>query len=334
MKVSVCIPTYNQAQYLPQAIYSAFRQDMPPYEIIVYDDCSTDNTAEVLDALAKKIPSLKVLRQTANQGIAKNTDDCLREATGEFIIRLDSDDYLSPAYISVLSELLSKHALAGYAHAGVQEIDEKDNHLNQRRLFRASGYQSSSEALVAAIKGYRVAANIIMFRKSALIKVNYIANRPNYTEDYHLSAALAAAGFGNVYQQEILSYYRVWLDTGNSRKKRKMMEIVGVRKVFEEVIEPAYKINAWSLDATKKWRNKLARKHADCLGWKVYSQSEKQQLAIELRKLSSSFNVDFFIFSYLHGLGIFFNIYTTTESKLKFVTKRILLFFKNRTSAQ
>src|SRR6478735_5115222 len=136
MRVSVCIPTYNQAIFLENAIHSVLRQTSLPFEIIVSDDCSTDNTYEILQNLSKQIPILKVIRQSVNLGINRNTDACLRLAIGDFIVRLDSDDYLAPSYIESLSKLLFKYPEAGYVHAAVQEINHLEENLNVRRLAR------------------------------------------------------------------------------------------------------------------------------------------------------------------------------------------------------
>ncbi|HIK58508.1 MAG TPA: glycosyltransferase family 2 protein, partial [Nitrospinaceae bacterium] len=53
-KVSVCIPTYNYAKYLPEAIESVLKQSYDNYELIIVDDCSTDNSANVINEYAKK----------------------------------------------------------------------------------------------------------------------------------------------------------------------------------------------------------------------------------------------------------------------------------------
>src|SRR5690606_17142504 len=127
---------------------------------------------------------------------------------------------------------------AGYAHAAVMEVDQYDHPVKERRLIRKSGYQSDVESLKAAISGYRVAANIIMFRKEALERVGYIINTADFAEDYYLCASLAAQGYGNCYLNEILSNYRVWMDAGKVRQKRKLAEINGLRQVFTEVLEP------------------------------------------------------------------------------------------------
>lgn len=325
MEVSVCIPTYNQSQYLTQAVRSAYNQSIKPIEIIVSDDCSTDDTSAVLDMLLKEIPLLKVIRQPINLGITGNTDSCLRLAKGEYIVRLDSDDCLSSQYIEKLSALLIKYPEAGYAHAAVQEVDQYGNYLQKRQLARKSGYQDSIAALKSAIKGYRVSANIIMFRRKALKKVDYMLNRPSSAEDYHLSASLAANGFGNVYLNETLSYYRVWIDTGKARLRRKLMEIVGIYKVYHEILEPAFVERGWSLRGINKSRTSVASVQADCLSWDVYTDEEKVQLKEALNKLSSSPKARGIAWLYLNGYGRFLDIYSGISFKLKSRFKQIFI---------
>ena len=59
MKVSICIPTYNQGLYIEKAIRSAALQTVKPFEIIVYDDCSTDETPQILQRLAKEFSPMR-----------------------------------------------------------------------------------------------------------------------------------------------------------------------------------------------------------------------------------------------------------------------------------
>jgi glycosyltransferase involved in cell wall biosynthesis len=303
MKVSVCIPTYNQSLYIEQAIQSAAQQSYPPFEIIVSNDCSTDATKEVLDKLSKEISCLKVVNQPVNLGMVPNTDAVLRLAGGEFIVKLDSDDYLHPHYIEKLGNLLLKFPDAGYAHAAVREIDEKGNIKRNRVLARKAGFYSAQRALKDAVYGYQVAANIIMFRRSALTKVGYIKANTNFAEDYYLSAGLAAAGFGNVYLNETLSAYRVWGDAGQVRQRRKLAEIISLRQVFDEVLEPAFKKRNWDLKKLSSSRTNFACRQADCLSWPIYSAAEKKELLVELRKLSSAPKARLFAFVYLSSFS-------------------------------
>lgn len=328
MKISVCIPTYNQAQYLELAIRSCVTQSIQPFEIVVSDDCSTDNTSELLKRLVEEIPYLISVRQPENLGISGNTDSCLRMASGDFIVRLDSDDYLGTQYLEKLSTLLVAHPSAAYAHAAVQEIDQHGTYIVERRLIRKTGFQSADNALKSAIHGYRVAANIIMFRRQALIDVNYNKGRPDYVEDFHLSASLAAAGHGNVYLDEILAYYRLWVDNGRVRQRRKLMEILGLYRVFEEVLQKEYVNRGWNVDAVKKKRSDFASKQADCLSWDVYTSNEKEELLGALRKLSSSNAAKIHFWLYMQGYGRFVFFYRKVKSLPKATIKALFLRFK------
>jgi len=309
MNISVCICTYNQALYIEQAIRSVLCQTYLPVEVIVSDDCSTDETPMILEKLSAEISVLKVVYQPENVGIARNTDQCLRLASGDFIIRLDSDDYLAPDYTEKLMHLLVKHPGAGYAHAAIQEVDQDGTFLKQRKLFRKSGFQSGTEALRAAVKGYRVAANILMFRKEALMQANYLLGRPNFGEDYHLTTNISALGFGNVYLNETLAFYRVWVDPKKVRQRRKIQEISGIRRVFDDIIEPAYIDRGWCLDEVKISKTDFACRHADCLGWDVYNAAEKRELAVELYNLSSSVRVKAFVWLYSQGFSYGVDLY-------------------------
>lgn len=325
MRVSVCIPTYNQSAFIEKAIRSAVNQTLQPFEIIVYDDCSTDITAEIVSKLLPEISILKFFSQPINLGIAKNVDCCLRQATGDYIVRLDSDDLLYPEYIEKLSALLNKFPDAGYAHAAVNEIDLNGNFRKERKLMRSTGYLDADSALKASVKGYRVAANIIMFRNSALKNVNYITSIVNFAEDYYLSAQLAAKGYGNVYFEEILACYRVWGDDVTVRIKRKNDEISGLILVFEQVIEPAFKKRAWNIKVLEKSRTAFAKSQANCLAWRHFSDVEKLNLKQNILKLSNAWQVKYYIWLYEKGFAEKVNIYLKIKNKLKIFIKNIVL---------
>lgn len=328
MKVSVCIPTYNQSIYLEKAIRSAAMQTLTPYEIIVSDDASPDETSEVLERLSKEIPVLKIIRQPVNLGISLNVDACLRAATGEFVVRLDSDDLLLPNYVERLAGVLEDFPQAGYAHAAVMEIDQYGSGVKERRLIRESVYHTEEDALKAAISGYRVAANIIMFRREALEKAGYIKNKADFAEDYYLSVSIAAQGYGNCYIDEVLSNYRVWMDAGKVRQKRKLAEINGLRQVFAQVLEPAYYENEYFLNLVKRKRSLFACIHADCLGWDEYTDNEKKELSDAIDALCNSRRVKFVKWIYLNGYGKAFKKTLWLLDLPKQILKTIVLRYK------
>jgi succinoglycan biosynthesis protein ExoO len=85
MDFSVLIPAYNVSGIIERAIRSATAQTLPPLEILVIDDCSTDNTVEVVKALGREIPSLRLLSTPANGGAAAARNIGLRAAKGDWI---------------------------------------------------------------------------------------------------------------------------------------------------------------------------------------------------------------------------------------------------------
>lgn len=327
MKISVCIPTYNQSKYLEQSIRSALNQTLVPDEIIVSNDCSTDDTKSLLTYLQNEIQCLKVINQSKNLGIAANVTACMQEAKGDYIVKLDSDDLLLPGFIKELFCLLEKYASAGYAHAAVEEIDINDNFLKHRKLIRSSEYIDGDAALKASLKGYKVAANIIMYRKSVLQEVGYIISRVNFSEDYYLAAQIAAKGYGNVYSDNVLACYRVWQDGASVRIKRKIEEITGLCAVFDEVIVKEFKSKGWDTKIIDKFRTKTAIVQSDCLGWSVYSNDEKKELRKLIIKLSNTRKTRSFLWLYEKGLGKIASFYLNINKQLKTTVKKIFLFF-------
>ncbi len=103
MNFSVLIPTYNVASIVERAIRSAVTQTLPPGEILVIDDCSSDGTPEVVEALGREFPTIKLIRLTKNSGpsVARNVG--VKAATGEWLALLDGDDAWLPDRLEKMS---------------------------------------------------------------------------------------------------------------------------------------------------------------------------------------------------------------------------------------
>src|SRR5690242_20513879 len=102
-RVSVIVPCYNQARYLPQCVESVLQQGRSDVEIIVVNDGSTDFTNEVAVRYA---PIVKCIEQ-ANQGLSAARNTGLHNASGQFVHFLDSDDYILPGmYDSAVRTLI------------------------------------------------------------------------------------------------------------------------------------------------------------------------------------------------------------------------------------
>lgn len=100
--LSVIIPTFNQQQYISDCIDSVLNQTVQPHEIIVINDGSTDNTRGLLEAYEGKI---KVINQV-NKGLPSARNTGIMNATGDYILPLDSDDVLEDNCLERLSQVI------------------------------------------------------------------------------------------------------------------------------------------------------------------------------------------------------------------------------------
>lgn len=102
--ISVVVPVYNVAQYLPDCMNSIFAQNVADMEVILVDDGSTDNSGALCDQYAKKYGNVKVIHQK-NAGLSAARNTGIEAAKGEFITFVDSDDMLADGFISTALEL-------------------------------------------------------------------------------------------------------------------------------------------------------------------------------------------------------------------------------------
>lgn len=127
-KVSVIIPTYNRAARISRAINSVLSQTFNDYEIIIVDDGSTDDTAQVLKQFNGKI---KYIFQE-NQGSAVARNRGIQEARGEYIAFLDSDDFWVPEKLTEQVRILESHPKVGIVYSRMPIINEKGEKIGMK----------------------------------------------------------------------------------------------------------------------------------------------------------------------------------------------------------
>ena len=95
--VSIIMPSWNTGRFIAESIQSVIDQTYKKWELIIVDDCSTDNTDEVVATF--KDDRIKYLKNKKNSGAALTRNRAMREAQGEWIAFLDSDDLWTPQNI-------------------------------------------------------------------------------------------------------------------------------------------------------------------------------------------------------------------------------------------
>lgn len=97
--VSVAMLSYNHEKYITQAIESVLNQTVQDFELVIVDDCSRDNSIQIIKEYSAKDPRLKPIFHEKNFGIARGANDCLKNSTGKYFCFLSSDDVWLPSKI-------------------------------------------------------------------------------------------------------------------------------------------------------------------------------------------------------------------------------------------
>ena len=124
--VSVIMPSWNTSNFIAESIQSVIDQTYENWELIIVDDCSTDNTDEVVAKFKDK--RIRYFKNEKNSGAALSRNRALREARGEWIAFLDSDDLWSPDKLEHQINFMNKH---GYtlSYTEYEKIDEESKPL-------------------------------------------------------------------------------------------------------------------------------------------------------------------------------------------------------------
>ena len=93
-KISIIIPVYNVEKYISQCLDSAINQSLKDIEIIIVDDCGSDNSMDIAKEYAKNDSRIKIIKNSQNQGPFTSRNNAVLAANGEYLVFLDSDDFL------------------------------------------------------------------------------------------------------------------------------------------------------------------------------------------------------------------------------------------------
>jgi glycosyltransferase involved in cell wall biosynthesis len=127
-EISVLMPTYNYASYLPEAIESVLAQDFRDFELLIVDDCSSDDTAGVVKPFCGRDARVQFAVNPSNLGMVNNWKKCLEQSRGQYIKFLFGDDKLSdPRALGKMIALLRANPAATLAASARNILDEKSN---------------------------------------------------------------------------------------------------------------------------------------------------------------------------------------------------------------
>jgi glycosyltransferase involved in cell wall biosynthesis len=184
LTVSVVIPTYNRAGYLCQALNSVFRQSLPPWEVIVVDDGSTDETADIARSYGLRV---RYVRHSQNRGISAARNTGISMARGDIIAWLDSDDLWEPDHLATVISLFLKNDEVDGVYTGLVRIDEKGNVLPQVSCCTVPPEDLSS----SLIESCRIQTSTFAVRRRCYDQVGMYDTQFAICEDYDMYIRMA-----------------------------------------------------------------------------------------------------------------------------------------------
>jgi glycosyltransferase involved in cell wall biosynthesis len=186
---SICIPTYNYANYLPYAIESCLEQD-EDFDLIIVDDCSTDSTPSLRDKYCID-PRVKWIRNDGKIPIQDTWNKAVYETSGEFVKLLPADDLLMPGSIRRFKEMISTHIEISFHGHLANIIDasgnivRKHNHVSGTSLVSLEREDALKSKLRQKYRFKEPSCNF--FRRSAWEALGGYSRKYRFTFDINFN---------------------------------------------------------------------------------------------------------------------------------------------------
>jgi glycosyltransferase involved in cell wall biosynthesis len=174
-KVSIGIPVFNGAKTLAKTIEAAINQDYANLEIIISDNCSTDETQSIAEDFQSKDPRIKYIRQKENYGMTANFSKVFEHSTGEFFMWAAHDDQHNPAFISKCLPFLLRDPKAGLCVPKTQTfLGGEINWVSTMRTF--SGITTQSALYKETLNHFPAVGLYGLYRSSVIKKTGLWKN--------------------------------------------------------------------------------------------------------------------------------------------------------------
>ncbi|MBS9767521.1 MAG: glycosyltransferase family 2 protein [Flavobacteriaceae bacterium] len=208
MKVSIIIPIYNVEKYIERCVVSLFKQDFEDIEYIFVNDCTPDNSVEILQKVIKKHPLrqpyIKIIHHQENKGSGAARNTGIKNATGEYTIQIDSDDWCETDMISSL------YQKAIDTNADIVACDYFYNYENNQ-VYHQQNYSVDKESNLAKLLWQGVSPVIWnkLVKRSLYVDNNlYPTTKINIAEDKWLTVRLFTLAEKIVYVPQAFYHYR------------------------------------------------------------------------------------------------------------------------------
>jgi glycosyltransferase involved in cell wall biosynthesis len=212
------MPNRNKEPFLAEAISSVLSQTFADFELVVVDDASTDRSASLVTESGKNDPRIRLIEHASHRGPASARNTAIREARGEFVFLLDSDDVFSPTWIEHAMRRFRSVTGRWVAYADWWVMNERGD-----RLARKRSHTTSSGAMFGEFLSMSLQVNSVLAApRSCFIEAGMYDESVEWGEDYDLVLRMSQR-FPFAYVDEEVYGYR--LHPGNSWRRLSKQEL-------------------------------------------------------------------------------------------------------------
>lgn len=205
--VSICLPNYNYEKFISETIDSVLAQTYENFELIIFDNASTDDSIKIIKSYNDH--RIRVYQNETNISLYQNINNCIKEAKGELISVIHSDDKYEPDFLKEIVNAYIQNPKNKVFVTGVYLWHSDENYQNPWHPFPDGGIKSRQEVLIRLCKENNIGNGVnVVFSKDCFPDKIMFSDKYRYSADYELWFRLAA-NYDFVYIPKILSYYRI-----------------------------------------------------------------------------------------------------------------------------
>ena len=265
MSLSVYLPNYNHAAWLPRSLGALVSQVPAADEIVIVDDGSTDDSVAIIEAFQARHPSIKLIRHETNQGIVAAVNTALAAVTGEFLLGAAADDVVLPGLFANAIAALRAHPEAALFCAEAALIDRDDNFVGFRPWVLpryTSGFVSPQDARRAILTtdNWFLGTGVV-YRRERLAEIGYFDHSLGSLMDT-MANRLLAFRHGFFFEAKVLSAWRVYPESFSARSSLSGTEserLISTAKRWIDANFPADIAEAYAPLFERRMRFSLAR---------------------------------------------------------------------------
>lgn len=237
-KISIIIPVYNAEKFLKRCLESVINQTYKNLEIICVDDGSKDNSSKIIEKIAKKDNRIILIKQK-NQGVSIARNNAIEKSTGEYIMFLDSDDYMDKNMCEIMIKAINEYRV-DVVRCNYKRVYENGVKFNNKYDNLPIGIKLNKEIIVNEILPEFIKGNIksylwLLIIKAKIIKSKHIKFVPNIKmmQDKLFYVKLLQ-NIDSIYQIDDCCYnYFCNLNSTIQSKEKVFLRIEAILKVFD-----------------------------------------------------------------------------------------------------